>query len=68
MERRGKKLLSPGAVVAIGDIEGGLVAAVALLEIDNVRPSDSDGAGARGERGAGVGVEGKGEGKKLLRT
>ena len=68
MERRGKKLLSPGAVVAIGDIEGGLVAAAVLPEIGNVRPSYGDGVGARGERGASVGVGRKKEGKKLLRT
>ena len=42
---------------------------MALPEIDNVRPSDGDGAGARGERGAGVGVGGKErEGRKLLQS
>ena len=52
MERRGKKLLGPGAVASISDIEGGLVATAALLEIGNARPSDGDGIGARGEREA----------------
>ena len=32
---------------------------MALLEIGNVRPSDGDGVGARGERDVCVGVEGK---------
>ena len=66
-ERRGKKLLGPGAVAAVSDVERGLAAAAALLEISNAWPSDDDGAGTRGERGAGVGVRGKREGKKLLR-
>ena len=66
MERRGKKLLGPGAVVAISDVEGGLAAAVALLETGNAWLSDGDGAGARGERGTGVSVGRKREGKKLL--
>ena len=69
---RGKKLLRPGAVASVNDIEGGLAATVALLEIGNARPSDGDGAGVRGERergtGIGVGVGGKREGKKLLQT
>ena len=68
LKRRGKKLLGPGAVAAVSDIEGGLAAAVALSETGNARPSDGDGVGVRGERGAGVGVGGKREGKKLLRT
>ena len=68
MERRGKKLLRPGAVVAISIIEGELAAAAALLEIGNAWPSDGDGVGVRGERGASVGVEGKRERKKLLQT
>ena len=59
MERRGKKLLGPGAVAAISDVERGLSAAASLPEIGNVRPSDSDDASVRGERGAGVGVGGK---------
>ena len=65
MERRGKKLLGPGAVVAISDIERGPSATAALPENDNTWPSDGDGAGARGERDMGVGVGGKREGKKL---
>ena len=68
MERRGKKLLGPGAVASINDIEGGLVATAALLEIGNARPSDGDSVGTRGERGVGIDVGGKREGKKLLRT
>ena len=68
MERRGKKLLGPGAVAAVSNIEDGLAAAVALPETDNSWPSDGDGAGARGERGVSVGVGGKREGKKLLHT
>ena len=68
MERRGKKLLGSGVVAAISDVEGVLAATAALLEIGNARPSDGDGAGARGERGAGVGVRGKREEKRLLRT
>ena len=68
MERRGKKLLRPGAVAAISDIEGGLAAAAALPKTGNVRPSDGDDMGTRGERGMGVGVGGKREGKKLLWT
>ena len=68
MERRGKKLLRPGAVAAVSDIEGVLAAAAAPLEIDSAWPSDGDGTGVRGERGAGVGVVGEREGKKLLRT
>ena len=68
MERRGKKLLGPGAVAAVSNIEDGLAAAVALPETDNSWPSDGDSAGARGERGTDVGVRGKREGKKLLRT
>ena len=68
MERRGKKLLGPGAVAAVSDIEGELAAVTALPKISNAWPSDGDGAGARGERGAGVGVRGKREGKKLLQT
>ena len=56
MERRGKKLLGPGAVATISNIKGVLAAAVALPEISNVWPSDDDGTGVRGERGTGVGV------------
>ena len=68
MERRGKKLRGPRAVVAISDIEGGLAAAAALPETSNVWPSNNDDVGARGERGTGIDVRGKREGKKLLRT
>ena len=68
MERRGKKLLRPGVVVAISNVEGVLAAAAALPETDNARPSDGDGVGARGERDVGDGVGEKREGKKLLRT
>ena len=64
MERRGKKLLRPGAVAAISDIEEVLAAGAALIEIGNARPSDGDDAGARGERGVG----GRERGKKLLWT
>ena len=66
LERSGKKLLKPGAVAAVSDIEGGLAAAVALPETINAWPSDGDDTGAREERGAGIGVGGKREGKKLL--
>ena len=66
MERRGKKLLMLGVVAATSDVEGGLAAAAALPETGNTRPSDGDGAGARGERGVGIGVEGEREGRKLL--
>ena len=68
MERRGKKLLGPGAVAAVSDAKGGLVAAQALPETSNARPSDGDGAGARGERGTSIGVREKREEKKLLRA
>ena len=68
MERRGKKLLGPGAVVAISDIERGPSATAALPENDNTWPSDGDGADARGERGVGVSIGEKREGKKLLWT
>ena len=68
MERRGKKLLRPGAVAAISDVEGVLAAAVALPEIGNTWPSNGDGVGTRGERGAGIDVRGKREGNKLLWT
>ena len=68
MEKRGKKLLRLGAVVAISDVEGGLVAIATQLETSNARPSNGDGADMRGVRGVGVGVEEKREGKKLLRT
>ena len=68
MERRGKKLLRPEAVAAINNVEEGLAAVATLPETGNVRPSDGDGAGARGERGVSVGVGGKREGKKLLQT
>ena len=68
MERRGKKLLGPGAVAAVSDIEGGLAVAMALPEIGNVWPSNGDGVGTRGERGTGVGVRRKREGNKLLQT
>ena len=61
IERRGKKLLRLGAVAAINDIEGVLVATTALPEIGNAWPSDGDGAGMRGERGASVDVKGKRE-------
>jgi len=47
-ERRGKKLLGPGAVAAVSNVEGVLAAVAALSEIGNVWPSD--GTGARGER------------------
>ena len=68
-ERRGKKLLGPGVVASISDIEGVLAATAALLEIGNAWPSDGDDVGARGEREAqGVTVGGKREGKKLLWT
>ena len=63
-----EKLLRPGVVAAISDVEGGLAAVATLPETGNVRPSDGDGAGARGERGVSVGVGGKREGKKLLWT
>ena len=63
MERRGKKLHGLRVVVAISDVERGLSAATALLEISNAWPSDGDGAGVRGERGAGISVRGKREGK-----
>ena len=66
MERRGKKLLGPGAVATISDVEGGLVAVAALPETGNAGPSDGDGAGVRRERGTGVSVGRKREGKKLL--
>ena len=52
MERRGKKLLRPGAVAAINDVEGVQAAAAALPEISNTWPSDGDGVGARVEREA----------------
>ena len=61
-------MLGLRAAAAISDIEGGLTAVAAQLEIGNARPSDGDGTGARGERGAGVSVGEKREGKKLLRT
>jgi len=63
IDRRGKKLFRLGAVAAINDIEGGLAAAVALLETDNVWPSDGDGTSTRGERGVGVDVGGRERGK-----
>ena len=66
MERRGKKLLGPGAVAAVNDVEGGLAAVAALLETSNARPSDDDGVGARGERGASVGVKGEERGKEVI--
>ena len=66
MERRGKKLLGPGAVVAISDIEGGLAAAAALLETGNALPSKGNNTSTRGERGTGIDVGGKREGEKLL--
>ena len=50
MDRRGKKLLGPGAVASDSNVEGGLSAAVALPDISNARPSDGDGTGVRGER------------------
>ena len=58
MEKRGKKLLRLGAVVAISDVEGGLVAITAVLEIGNTWPSDGDGAGVRREREARSSVSG----------
>ena len=67
-ERIGKKLLGPGEVAAINDVERGLAAAEALPETSNARPSDGNGTGVRGERGTGVGIEEKREGKKLLWT
>ena len=66
MERRGNKLLGPGAVEAISDVKRGLLAAAAVPEIGNAWRSDGDGAGMRGERGAGISVGGTIEGKKLL--
>ena len=68
MERKGNKLLGLGAVAAISDVEGGLVAVVTLPETGNAWPRDSDGAGTREERDAGYDVGEKREGKKLLRT
>ena len=68
MERRGKKLLGLGVVAAISDVERGMLAAAALLEIGNAWPSDGDSVGTRGKKGVGVGVGGMREGKKLLRT
>ena len=65
-ERRGKKLLGPGAVAAVSDVERGLAAAAALLEISNAWPSNGDGVGMRGVRGACIGVGEKREGKNLL--
>ena len=59
---RGKKLLGPGAVAAVSDIEGG------LAETGNAWPSDSDSMDARGVRGVGIDIGEKREGKKLLRT
>ena len=50
MERRGNKLLGPGAVAAVSDVEGGLAAVEALPETGNARPNDGDGAGMRRER------------------
>ena len=64
MERRGKKLLGPGAVAAVNDVEGVLAVATALPEIDNVRPSTGNGTGTRGERCTSVGVRGKREREK----
>jgi len=52
MERRGKKLLRPGAVAAVSNVERGLSATTALPEISNAWPSNGDGASARGEREA----------------
>ena len=43
-------MLGPGTVAAVGDIERGLAVVATLPEIGNVRPSDGDSAGARGER------------------
>ena len=54
-------MLGPGTVAAVGDIERGLAVVATLPEIGNVRPSDDDGVGMRGERGTGVGVGGKRE-------
>ena len=68
LERRGRKLLRPGAVAVVSDIEGGLVAAATLLETGNVWPRNDDGAGAREESGTGIGVGEKREEKKLLWT
>ena len=67
IERRGKKLFGLGAVAAISDIEGVLVATAALLEIGNAWPSDGDGAGVRRERGWASALGGKErEGMELL--
>ena len=60
MERRGKKLLRPRAVAAISDVEGGLVAPTALLEIGNAWPSTTM-AWAREEREARASTSGKRE-------
>ena len=69
MERRGKKLLRLGAVAAVSDVEGGLAATMALPETDNMRPSNGDGTGTRGERGAGIdGVGKEREERKLLQS
>ena len=51
-----KKPLGPRVVAAISDIERGLSAVAALLEIGNMWPSKGDDTSAKGERGVGVGV------------
>ena len=70
LERREKKLLRPGAVAVISNIEGGLAAAAALPETSNARPNNGDGVGTRGEREARASTLGvrEREGKELLRT
>ena len=55
----GKKLLGPGVVAAISNIEGGLATAVALSDTSNVRPCEGDGVDARGERVTVIGVGGR---------
>jgi hypothetical protein len=46
LEFEEEQMLGPRAVAAISDIEGGLVATVALLETGNVRPIDDDSTSA----------------------
>ena len=60
MERRGKKLLGPGVVAAISNVEGGLAATATLPKTDNAWPRDGDGVGTRGVRCVGVGVGARG--------
>ena len=51
MKRRGKKLLGPGAVAAVSDVEGGLAVAAALPEIDNARAREERETWASASRG-----------------